>query len=84
MSGQKTIVPMKWVKNINLPNLLNYGVTLYKKKQHLVYVSPDINDEPDFALEIFNFIENKPALYEAFIVKCFGEFLHIKFGDFCA
>lgn len=75
VSGQKKIVPMKWVNNLNLPNLLNSGVALYKKKEHLVYISHDINDEPDFTLEIFDSIENEqPALYKAFILKCFGKF----------
>lgn len=78
-SGQKKIVPIKWVNNINLPILLNYGVTFYKKKEHLVYISNDINDEPDFTLEVLDSIENnQPALYKSFVLKCFGELLYIK------
>lgn len=74
-SGQKKIVPLKWVNNLNLADLLNYGVTAYKKKEHLVYISSDVNDEPDFTLEIFDAIENEqPALYRAFVIKCFGKY----------
>lgn len=75
VSGEKKIVPIKWVNKINLPDLLNYSVTFYRKKNHLVYISDDINDEPDFTLQIFDSIENKqPALYKAVALKCFGEF----------
>lgn len=74
-SGQKRIIPMKWVKDLNLPALLNNGVIVYKKKVHLVYISRDINEEPDFTLNIFDSIETGPALYKASILKCFGKFL---------
>lgn len=78
-SAQKRIVPIKWVNNINLPTLLNYGVTFYKKKEHLVFISSDINDEPDFTLEVVHSIQNnQPALYKAFVLKCFGESLYIE------
>lgn len=74
VSGQKKIVPIKWVNNINLSDLLNYGVTFYKKKEHLVYISGNINDEPDFTLEVRDSIENhQPALCKAFVLKCFGK-----------
>lgn len=72
---------MKWVKNINFPALLNYGVSFYKKKEHLVFVSEDINNEPDFTLDIFDSIaNNKPALYKAVILKCFGKYQMYKIG----
>lgn len=74
-SGQKKIVPIKWVRNLDLPTLLNDGVITYKRKVHLVYISQDINEEPDFTLDIFDSIQNgQPALYKAFILKCFGKF----------
>lgn len=74
-SGQKKIAPMKWVKHLSLSDLLNRGVTFYKKKQHIVYISNNINDEPDFTLMVSESIANqKPGLYEGFIVKCFGKF----------
>lgn len=80
VSGQKKIVPMKWVNNLNLADLLNQGVILYKKKEHLVYISCDVNDEPDFTLEIFDAIENgQPALYRAFVKKCFGKIFIYQF-----
>lgn len=66
---------MKWIKKLNLCDLLNRGVTFLKKREHLVFISNDINDEPDFSLEVFDSIENKnPALYKGFIKKCFGNF----------
>lgn len=66
---------MKWVKNLDLPNLLNNGVITYKRRVHLVYISQDINEEPDFTLNIFDSIKNgQPALYKAVILKCFGKF----------
>lgn len=74
-SGQTQIVPMKWVKNLSLSDLLNRGVTFYKKREHLVYISKNIDEEPDFTLNVFESMENtKPALYKSFIVKCFGKF----------
>lgn len=78
-SGEKKIVPMKWVSNLNLPFLLNRGVTFYKKKEHLVFISSDINVEPDFTLQIFElFQNNQPALYTARVLKCSGECFSIK------
>lgn len=66
---------MKWVKDLDLPTLLNDGIIIYNKKLHLVYISRDINEEPDFTLNIFDSIENEqPALYKESILKCFGKF----------
>lgn len=77
-SGQKVVVPMKWVQNLDLAKLLNVGVTYFKKKKKnikVVYISDDIYDEPDFTLNILDSMENqKPALYKAFIVKCFRKY----------
>lgn len=68
---------MKWVKDLDLPKLLNDGVVTYKKKLHLVYISHDINEEPDFTLNISDSIENgQPTLYKASILKCFGKFFY--------
>lgn len=66
---------MKWVKNLDLPTLLNNGVITYKRKIHLVYIARDINEEPDFTLDIFDSIQSgHPALYKASVLKCFGKF----------
>lgn len=74
-SGQKNIVPIKWIKQLNFCDLLNRGVTFFKKREYSVYISNDINDEPDFTLEVCDSIENKnPALYKGFIKICFGNF----------
>lgn len=71
---------MKWAKNLDLPKLLNDGVQTYRKKVHLVYISQDINEEPDFTLCIFDSIQKgKPALYAASITRCFGNFSHLIF-----
>lgn len=64
---------MKWVKGLNLSQLLNDGVIIHKKKQLLVYISSNIAEEPDFSLEAFEALQHgKPGLYKAFILKCFG------------
>lgn len=81
-SGQKKIVPIKWVKNVDLAKLLNFGVTYYKKLKKnikLVYISHDINEEPDFTLDISASINNRqPALYKASIIHCFCKFFQIQ------
>lgn len=64
---------MKWVKGLNLSQLLNNGVTMYKKKHLLIYISSNIAEEPDFGLEVCEALQHgKPALYRACILKCFG------------
>lgn len=70
----KKLIPSKWVKNLNIAELLNYGVTYHKKKLYTVFYSPLISDEPDFTLkEKPAMDEKRGASYKAYILKAFGK-----------
>lgn len=73
----KLLVPLKWVKDLKIKELLNYGVTYQKKIKYTVFYSPTISDEPDFSLglqPVFN--KNRIGCYQATILKPFGKSLY--------
>lgn len=72
--GTKLLVPSKWIKDLKVKELLNYGVIYQRKIEYIVFYSPIITDEPDFALntqQVFN--ENRSGCYNATILKPFGK-----------
>lgn len=73
-SGQKQIIPMKWVQNLQIFRLLKYGVTYEKRHTYKIFVSNEMADEPDFALEVLAQIDKKRnACYQAHICHVFGK-----------
>lgn len=76
-SVQKVVVPQKWIKNLDLESILNYGIKCVKKKMYKVYHSNNFDDEPDFHLNVSNlFNKNRPACYEALLINVFGKIKH--------
>lgn len=68
-TNQKAIVPQKWISNLNLDTLLNYGV----RKVFKVFISNVFGAEPDFHLDVMCILDTqRPACYNAYIVKAFG------------
>lgn len=71
----KKIIPSKWVKNLKVADLLNYGVTYHKKKLYTVFYSAHISSDPDFTLDVSSAMNNtRDACYKAYILKAFGKY----------
>lgn len=58
-SNQKAIVPQKWILNLDIETLLNYGVKFIKKKVFKVFISIVFGAEPDFHLDVMNVLDTK-------------------------
>lgn len=72
-TGQKTIVPQKWISSLNVQLLLNYGVKFIAKKLFKAFISNVFGDEPDFHLDVIAILNTKrPACYEVYIKRSFG------------
>lgn len=73
-SHEKVILPIKWIKNLNLTKLLNKGLVFIKKHNFKVFISLNcVNEEPDFQLAILEKIDFlRPACYISKVLKCFG------------
>lgn len=70
---EKAIVPQKWILNLDLETLLNYGVKFLVKKIFKVFISNVFGAEPDFNLDVMRILDTRrPACYNAYIVKTFG------------
>lgn len=75
-NSERVLVPSNWIRGISefKTLLINYGIPYLKNKSFKIFVSPNLNDEPDFQLEIceqFN-IERR-ACYIGSIKYCFGK-----------
>lgn len=77
-SKEKITVPLKWIKNLDLCTIFNYGLTYKKKIIYTVFNCADQSTEPDFSLNISNQLDiRRPACYRAKILKCSGKyFIH--------
>lgn len=79
-NNDKIIVPLKWIRKINLVRLLNYGMPIHRKKHVIVYFvnSKHFDTEPDFHVNVQqNFDYNRSACYNATILRGFGR-VHYK------
>lgn len=75
-SNEKVVVPLKWIKNLDMTTLFNYGVKYVKKKIFTVFIYADQTVEPDFSLNTFAHLKIEwPACYKAKILKCCGKYL---------
>lgn len=75
-SREKAIVPKKWIQNLNMTNLLNYGIAYLKKREYKFYFpcNTAIDEEPDFQAPILERIDvSRSACYKARILKCSGK-----------
>lgn len=77
-TGQKRIIPIKWIQNLNSEQfavLLNHGAHGHKSV-YKVFYSPNICEEPDFCLNVMDICDNdRPACYLAKIHNGFGNFI---------
>lgn len=75
-SGEKKIIPSKWVRNFPeyFVKMLNYGINKVKKQSINIFYSKNIGVEPDFTLDILTeFDPVRDACYRAKIITNFGE-----------
>lgn len=79
-AAQSRIVPVKWIQGFTgdrLAKLLTNGSRFYRNVFYKVFYSPNINDEPDFNLNLQQRIvdDTRPACYEAAVKRGFGKYL---------
>lgn len=73
-SDEKKIVPLKWIQNLDMAQLWNYGIDNMKKNRFKVFISENTSAEPDFQFDVKNnYDKRRPACYIATIVSCFGK-----------
>lgn len=66
-------IPLKWIENLKLSKLFNYGVKYHRKTIYKVFICADKSMEPDFQLDIRTELNlQRPACYLAKIIKGFG------------
>lgn len=67
------IIPSKWIKDLPMLNLLNYGIRYQKNKVRKIFYSRSLFSEPDFGLQTSNeFNPARDGCYDAHILKYFG------------
>lgn len=70
---KNVLIPDYWVETLNLADSINEG--LNKNKNHLVFVSPDLNKEPDFSLPVRHTLDlNTDGCYLGKVIRAFSEF----------
>lgn len=68
------IIPLHWVKDVQMVTMLNQGLFRFKNSTFKVFFSDDIEAEPDFQLKANDkFIPNRTACYNAILLKAFGK-----------
>lgn len=73
-SNEEVRVPINWIKDINLANLLTYGICYQRAKVYKIFCSDNIKDAPDFGAPLLNRLNiGQSACYEAKIVQYFAE-----------
>lgn len=71
-SLERLVIPIKYVLSLDILQIYNRGIS--RTKKHIIYYSPDDDDEPNFQLAIKDdFEENVPACYKARILNVFGK-----------
>lgn len=75
VSREVKIIPSKWIKNLLVVKLLNYGITYEKNKIYTAFYSRFLSIEPDFHLNrIRRFDDTRDACYDVRLLRCFGKF----------
>lgn len=75
-SKMKVVVPLKWIGNLDLLQILNIGVR--PTKDHLIFYSKNRNDEPNFAAEVKeNFDEDGAFCYDGKVLHIWGKLQRI-------
>lgn len=70
-SRQKIVIPMKWILSVDIVQVFNYGVS--HTKDHIIYYSQNLDDEPNFRLKVEDVFEFKEGCYEARILHAHGK-----------
>lgn len=75
-SAEKIVVPLKWIQDLNMAQLWNYGITALKRKIFKVFVSQNMSEEPDFQLAVrtLPYNGNRTACYMATLIASFCEY----------
>lgn len=72
-SKERIKVPLKWIQNLDLSMIFNYGVRYQKNIIYTIFACADKSAEPDFRLTKLNRLDlQRPACYQAKILKCSG------------
>lgn len=70
---KNVLVPDYWVDTLNLAESINEG--LNKNKNHLIFVSPDLNKEPDFSTSVRHTLDlDTDGCYIGKVVRAFSEY----------
>lgn len=75
-NSERVLVPSNWIRGIGEYKMLlvNYGIPYLNGKLFKIFVSPNINDEPDFRLDIREqFAVGHCACYTGLIKYSFGK-----------
>lgn len=83
LSKNKVVVPLKWIKNLKLSKLLNYGTKYHRQEEYQIFFSKNTGIEPDFNLQkSFQFDESRDCCYGGRILKTFGNKRFFKLKKF--
>lgn len=73
-SKNKILIPSKWIKDLKVVELLNYGIQYQKKKVCTIFYSNNFDAEPDFKMPIIDVFDAKSSgCYEGSILKYFSK-----------
>lgn len=76
------IVPLKWIQNCPMIDLLNYGIRYQKKKLNKIFISHNIEAEPNFQSGILAIYNNeRNGCYIGTLLKSFGKIFLIFFKN---
>lgn len=66
-----TILPIGWFQSLDIVQIFNIGIS--NNKLHRVFYSPDLNDDPDFELDLSEvFAEDVKANHMATVRSVWG------------
>lgn len=70
---KKVVLPIQWFQSLDLAQIFNIGAS--KTKTHKVFFCDDINEDPNFRLEIKEVYVDGPACYKAQLKQAFSKSL---------
>lgn len=78
-SRKKLVVPIKWVGNLDLLQILNIGLS--HTKDHVIFYSKNRSDEPNFAAEVkehFDEDADEAFCYDGKVLHIWGELFKLQ------
>lgn len=71
-SREKLVVPIKWVGNLDVLQIFNIGIS--HTKDHLVYFSKKLSEEPDFTAEKRQYFDEDGSFcYDGKVLHIWGK-----------